>query len=71
MRSKAASMPDKSTYIAHMCRALNGSTVLQCFKRGNAVEIRNKIMFDFYSGLPHLSDYYQRKQLVLQVFAKI
>ena len=25
-----------------------------CFKRGNAIEIHNGIMFDFYPGLPHL-----------------
>ena len=34
-------------YIAHMSSALNGSSALQCFKCGNAVEIRNEIMFNF------------------------
>ena len=29
----------------------NGITVLQC---GNAVEMRNGIMFDFYPGLPYI-----------------
>ena len=37
-----------------MSPTLNGSTVLQRFERGNAVEIRNGIMFDFYLGLPHM-----------------
>ena len=37
-----------------MSLALNGSTVLQCFDRNNAVEIRNRIMFDFYPGLSHM-----------------
>ena len=44
-----------------MSPALNGSFVLQHFERGNAIEIRNGIMFDFYPGLPHIgileSDY--------------
>ena len=34
--------------------ALNGSSALQCFERGNVVEIRIGIMFDFYLRLPHL-----------------
>ena len=29
--------------------------MLQCFEHGNAVEIRNGIMFDFYPGLAHVS----------------
>ena len=37
-----------------MSPALNESFVPQCFERGNAVELRNGIMFDFYSGLPHM-----------------
>ena len=31
--------------------------MLQCFERSNAIEIpslRNRIMFDFYPGLPHM-----------------
>ena len=32
----------------------NGSSVLQRFERGNALEIRNRIMFDFYPGLPQV-----------------
>ena len=32
----------------------NGSSALQHFERCNALEIRNRIMFDFYPGLPHI-----------------
>ena len=31
---------------------LNEGSVLQHFEHGNAIEIRNEIMFDFYPGLP-------------------
>ena len=41
-------------FAAHMSPALNGCFVLQ---RGNAVELRNRIMFDFYPGLPHVFPY--------------
>ena len=41
-------------YSARMSPALNGNSALQHFKRGNAVEIHNGIMFDFYLGLSHL-----------------
>ena len=37
-----------------MSPTLNGSSVLQHFKCGNAIKIRNGIMFDFYQGLPHI-----------------
>ena len=39
-----------------MSPALNGSTAIQHFERGNVVEIRNGIMFDFYPGLPHMHE---------------
>ena len=32
----------------------NRSSALQHFVRGNALEIRNEIMFDFYPGLLHV-----------------
>jgi len=38
-------------YTACMGPTPNGSSALQ---RGNALEIRNGIMFDFYPGLPHV-----------------
>ena len=37
-----------------MSPACNKSTVLQRFERGNVLEIRSGIMFDFYPGLPHM-----------------
>ena len=37
-----------------MSPTLNGGTLLQRFERGNVVEIRNGIMFDFYPGLPQI-----------------
>ena len=41
-------------YIAHMSPILSGSSVLQHVKLSDALEIRNSIIFDFYSGLPHI-----------------
>ena len=37
------------TYAVHMSPALNGSSALQRFKHGNAVERLNGLMFDFYT----------------------
>ena len=37
-----------------MSPALNRSYMLERFERGNAMEIRNGIMFDFYPRLPHM-----------------
>ena len=34
--------------------ALNRSSEISCFKRSDAIEIRDGIMVIFYSGLPHL-----------------
>ena len=39
---------------ARMSPALNGSSAIRCFKHSNAIEIRNGITFDFYTGLPHI-----------------
>ena len=41
-------------YSARMSPALNECSVLQRFERSNAIEIRNWMMFNFYSGLPHV-----------------
>ena len=41
-------------YTARMSPVHNGSSVLQRFERGNVFAISNRIMFDFYLGLPHL-----------------
>ena len=38
-----------------MSPTLSGSLALQCVKLGDVLEIRNRIIFDFYSGLPHVS----------------
>ena len=32
----------------------NGSSVLERFEHSNAIEIHNRIMFDFYTGLPYV-----------------
>ena len=40
----------RSMYDSH----LNGISVLQHFECSNAIDIRNEIMFDFNSGLPHI-----------------
>ena len=56
--------------VAHMSPALNRSTALQRFKRGNTVEIRNGIIFDFYPGLPHMCSHgsHDLHLLSLQVY---
>ena len=41
-------------YEACMSPALNGSSAVWHFKRGDAIEIRNGIMFNFYTELPHV-----------------
>ena len=41
-------------YIVHMNPALSGSSALEHFERSNVIEICNRIMFDFYVGLPHM-----------------
>ena len=38
----------------HMSPVFNGSTAIQRIERGNTVEIRNGIMFQFLPGLPHM-----------------
>ena len=43
-------------YALHMSPALNGSSVLQSFKRGKAIENRNGIMLGIYLGLSHMHE---------------
>ena len=43
-----------SLHVHCMSPTFNGSFVLQHFECGNAVELCNGIMFDFYPGLPHM-----------------
>ena len=42
------------TNAPHISPTLNRSSALQHFERSNVVEIRNGMMFDFYTGLPHM-----------------
>ena len=37
-----------------MSPAINGSSAIQSFKHSNAIEMCNRIAFDFYTGLPHV-----------------
>ena len=41
-------------YEVRMSPALNGSSTIRRFKHSNAIEIREGIIFDFYTGLPHI-----------------
>ena len=41
-------------YIVHMSPTLSGSSVLHRVKLGDVLEIRDRIIFDFYPGLPHM-----------------
>ena len=45
------------TFLAHTSPTLNGTFVIQCYGRGNVVDLCNGIMFDFYLGLPHFHRY--------------
>ena len=42
-------------YKAHMSPALNGSSAIRRFEHSDAIEIRNGIIFDFYTGLSHMA----------------
>ena len=37
-----------------MSPAFNGSSVIRRFEGSNAIEIRDGITFDFFTGLPHV-----------------
>ena len=37
-----------------MSPTLNGSSAIRRFERSDAIEIRDEITFDFYTGLPHM-----------------
>ena len=41
-------------YTARLSSTLNGSSEISRFKRRDPIEIRDRIMFVFYSGLPHI-----------------
>ena len=38
----------------HISPALNRSSVIRRFEGNDAIEIRDRITFDFYTGLPHM-----------------
>ena len=44
----------RCNYALHLSPALNGSSEIQRFERSDAIEIRDRIIFDFYTGLPHM-----------------
>ena len=46
-----------------MSPALSGSSVLQRVELNDALEIRNGIIFDFYSGLPHIYMWQSRAEI--------
>ena len=41
-------------YEASMSPTLNRSSAIRRFERSDAIEIRYRITFDFYTGLPHI-----------------
>ena len=43
-------------FTVHITPTLNGSSALQHFECGNMIEICNRIMFNFYPGLPRVLD---------------
>ena len=44
----------KRVYEARMRPALNRSSAIRCFECSDAIEMRNVIIFVFYTGLPHM-----------------
>ena len=43
---------------------LTGGSVIWCFKYRNAIQIRDRITFDFYTGLPHTLSFIPHPYLV-------
>ena len=52
-----------------MSPTLSRSSALQRVKVGDALEIRNGIIFDFYSGLPHI--YIYISNVVISTFGTV
>ena len=46
-----------------MSAALNESSAIQHFEHSDAIEIRNGIIFDFYTGLPHTCMFSDMKKI--------
>ena len=38
-----------------MSPALNGSSAIQRYEHSDTIEIRDRIAFDFYTGMPHIA----------------
>ena len=55
--SKAGSNYTRHWVKASSIHTCHRSSALQHFERGNAIKIHNRIMFDFYPGLPHIYAY--------------
>ena len=54
-------------YTARMSPAFNRSSALERFEHSNEIEIHNRIMFDFYPGLPHIHTIYTRSIYILSI----
>ena len=54
-----------------MSPALNGSSAIRRFEGSDAIEKRNGVTFDFYTGLPHMriliSDYLEGEKGVWEI----
>ena len=59
-----------NTY-TRMSSALNRRSALEWFECGNAIEIRNGIMFDFYPGLPHMYSWFHKPGVHIVVTVKV
>ena len=54
MRCVNVAINYRCIYIVCLSPAPNGSSEMSRFQRGDVIEIRNRITFVFYSGLPHM-----------------
>ena len=46
-------------YVARMSPTLHRSSAIRCFERGDAIEIHDGIIFNFYTGLSHICTLYK------------
>ena len=53
-----------------MSSALNRSSAIRHFELSDAIEIRNRIISDFYMGLPHVLVHREDHASLLQTCAK-
>ena len=56
-----------------MSPGLNGSSAIRRFEHNDAIEIRDGITFDFYTGLPHMNTvlWYIYHTLLLAVYCEL